>query len=227
MGVPSLYAVPTTSSRSDDERRRHGWHRPGTTDPLAARGARSVTLRLPDPGAGSRGGPGPAPGPPHLAGGHRNEPARRRARRLDVAGGGARRPGRGVDALRGLGPGRGAAGRRHRHHPHRRDGLRPRRARHRLQRRPRRHHGDAAGCRLPRFHRDRREGVGRDLHRQLHRHPVGAGDARPAAGRAVLRAGHPRDLPEAVASAIDGPGIDVRSRGRARRWSSPARDPPR
>ncbi len=54
------------------------------------------------------GGPGPAPGPPHLAGRHRHEPARRRARRLDVAGGGPRRPGRAVDALRRLGPARGA-----------------------------------------------------------------------------------------------------------------------
>ena len=53
-----------------------------------------------------------------------------------------------LDALRRLGAGRGSAGRRHRHHAHRGDGVRPGRARRGLQRGPGRDHDHAPGLRV-------------------------------------------------------------------------------
>ena len=117
---------------------------------------------------GPRGRRGIPPGESIVDRRHRNEPARRAARRAHARRSGPGRGGGACDAIRDHGPGDRPPGRHHRREPHGRDGVRAGGPGAGLRPHDRHAHHHPPGSRGAAFDRDRAEGDLRDLHGQLH-----------------------------------------------------------
>ena len=112
-------------------------HEPRTSDPVPTRRAHGVAGLRRRPSSGPRGRRAAPSLAPAVGRRHRHQPARGRARCVvdpALRQTGARGPGDAVRRLRSAGR---SAGRRHRHHPHGRDGVRAVHARAGLHGRPR------------------------------------------------------------------------------------------